>query len=171
MAINSHVNVHNIVMCANFILRRDNKYLLLKRSPLKKVAPNFLHIPGGKIDSDEDPMTAAQRELYEETGPKAQNIKIEAVVTEVHPISSDKYQNTWLVYYFSGEYESGDLKDTEEGELLWLELNEIDKEKMFPSVKEIVEKMFDRQIGTIFARFVYDQNQEITEKQIHFCSA
>ena len=63
MAINNAPHIHNLVICANIFVRKDGKYLLLKRSPLKKYAPNVIHPIGGKVDQGENPYTSAQREL------------------------------------------------------------------------------------------------------------
>ncbi|MDP3769879.1 MAG: NUDIX hydrolase, partial [bacterium] len=70
MAINTKPHVHNLVVCANIFVRKDGKYLLLKRSPEKKYAPSVIHPIGGKVDPNENPYTGAQRELFEEAGIK-----------------------------------------------------------------------------------------------------
>jgi 8-oxo-dGTP diphosphatase len=171
MAVNTDLNYHSIVMCTNIIARKDDTFLFLKRSPLKKIAPNILHPVGGKIDNDEDPYTAAQRELFEETGLTIDNIKLEAIVTEVHPPDGIKYNCTWLVFYFSGDYTSGTLTPNEEGEFLWVTKEELDKNNMFPSVGVIIDDLLNPHVGTLFARFLYDKESNIISKQINHCKA
>lgn len=50
MPINQEPNIHKLVICANIFVRKDGKYLLLKRSPKKKFAPGVVHPFGGKLD-------------------------------------------------------------------------------------------------------------------------
>jgi 8-oxo-dGTP pyrophosphatase MutT (NUDIX family) len=66
--INQKAFVHNIIMCADVFIRKDGKYLLMKRSPLKKYAPNIISPFGGKIDQNENPYDGAIREIKEEVG-------------------------------------------------------------------------------------------------------
>ena len=85
MAINNTPHIHNLIMCTNVFVRKDGKYLLLKRSPHKKYAPNVVHPIGGKVDPDENPYTGAEREVLEETGIKIKNMKLECCILELQP--------------------------------------------------------------------------------------
>ena len=55
-------------------VKDDGKIILVKqfRYPLKK---KLIELPAGKLDKDEDPLVCATRELEEETGYKAKEIK------------------------------------------------------------------------------------------------
>ena len=96
MAINQAPYIHNLVVCANIFVRRDGKYLLLKRSAQKKYASSVVHPIGGKVDPDENPYIAAERELLEEAGIKVKNIKLEAVVLELKPVKNE--DENWLIF-------------------------------------------------------------------------
>jgi len=146
-------------MCANIFIQKDDKYLVLRRSPLKRWAAGVVHPVGGKIDLNEDPLTAAKREALEETGVAVKNLKLEAVILEVEPVKAEP--GNWIIFHFSGEYDSGEVLNTEEGELVWLTADEIKQEKLFPSVRAIVDKIFDPNSGTIFARFEYKSDHEL----------
>lgn len=50
------------------IINNENEVLLERRSKLKKIDPGKWGICGGKIDYNEDPITAGIRETYEEIG-------------------------------------------------------------------------------------------------------
>lgn len=170
MAVNSEANLHTIVICANLFVRKDGKYLVIKRSPLKADLPNYLHAIGGKVSSGEDPMAAAERELEEEAGIKAKNVRLEAVVTEVLSPEDSHYKSNWLIFFFSGDYDSGEVIHTDEGELLWLSSAEIVDGKLFPSLQAIIDDVLNPEVGTVFARFVYDKDRNIIEKQLHSCA-
>ena len=106
MPINQAPNVHQLIICANIFIRKDGKYLLLKRSEKKKYAPGFVHPFGGKVDINEDPFMGAQREVLEETGIKVKNMRLEAVLMEIAPVKSDIYKCNWLIFHFSADYKS-----------------------------------------------------------------
>lgn len=62
-------------------VKDDGKIILVKqyRYPFDKI---LLELPAGKLDKDEDPLTAAQRELKEETGYTTDSItKLGAICT------------------------------------------------------------------------------------------
>ena len=161
-SINSAINTHNIVMCANMFVRRDGKILVLKRSELKKVAPDFYHPAGGKVDQNEEPLQAAKRELMEESGLTVKNIHLEAVITEIEPHNPSE---NWLIFHYSVDYESGEVKETLEGEFVWLTKEELIKcENLFPSVKALIKYIVDENTGTVFASFFYTDCKTETAK-------
>jgi 8-oxo-dGTP diphosphatase len=170
MAITTEPDIHRLVMCANVFIRKNDKYLVLKRSPSKRFAPNVIHPVGGKVDLDEDPYTAALREVHEETGLTVKNMRLEAVINELLPPPDHNYN--WLIFHFSADYESGDVLSTEEGELVWLGADEIMAAKLFQSVRPLIGNILDPQIGTMFATFEYDRSDEIDESKtvIHMCA-
>lgn len=158
--INSHINTHNIVMCANMFVRKDGKILVLKRSQQKKIAPGYFHPAGGKVDPNEEPLQAAKRELMEEAGISVKNIKLEAIITEIEPHNPGE---NWLIFHFSGDYEDGEVKETPEGEFMWLTKDElVNSENLFPSVKELIKYIVDETKGTAFASFVYTNCKDDT---------
>ena len=57
--INHKPDIQKLVLCSNVFIRKDGKYLLMKRSPLKKYAPNKIHPFGGKLDDGENPFDGA----------------------------------------------------------------------------------------------------------------
>jgi 8-oxo-dGTP pyrophosphatase MutT (NUDIX family) len=161
MAINQKPNIHELVICANIFVRKDGKYLMLKRSPKKKFAPGVVHPYGGKINNNENAFVGAQRELLEEAGIKVKNMRLEAVLLEITP--TREMFNNWLIFHFSADYELGEIKETEEGEAVMLSEEEILKQNLFPSVKKIIKNILNPNDGTIFASFKFDENGEIVE--------
>ncbi len=162
-------NVRELVVCANIIVRMNGKYLLLKRSPTKRFAPNFVHPIGGKVDQDENPFVAAQRELMEEAGITVTNMRLEGVFLELLPHKA--LPVNWLIYHFSGDYATGELRPTDEGTFVFLERDEIAQQDLFPSVKVTIDKLLDPAVGTLFTSFAYDDNEKIieTSKHINAC--
>lgn len=141
MAINSAPHIHQIIMCANMFVRDGNKWLLLKRSNQKKRLPGYLHPIGGKVDPDEDPLVAAQRELLEEAGITVANIRLEAVITELKPVQGE--QGNRLIFHFSGDRNGEEITPCEEGEFVRMTEEQLLTEKLFPSIGGVIEDVLD----------------------------
>ncbi|NQU82385.1 MAG: NUDIX domain-containing protein [Parcubacteria group bacterium] len=163
MSINQKPNIHELVVCANIFVKKDGKYLLMKRSHEKKFAPDVIHPIGGKVDADENPFIGAQRELFEEANIKVKNMRLEACVLEIIPHKAMPYN--WLIFHFSADYDSGELQPTEEGEFVSLTKEEILTQDLFPSVREVIQNILDPNDGTVFATFEYDKKGKITSKK------
>lgn len=170
MAINIAPHIHNLVICANIFVRKDGKYILLKRSPHKKYVPNVVHPVGGKIEPNENPYLGAQRELLEEAGITVTNMRLEAVVLSIKPIKGEN--ENWLIFHFSADYESGEFIQTEEGELVFLDVEEIEKQQLLPELRLIIKYILNPKDGTVFLTVAYDQDGVIMEytKQIGICA-
>lgn len=164
MPINTAPHIHHLIICANIFVRKDGKYLLLKRSAHKRYAPSVVHPIGGKVDGDENPYTAAQREVLEEAGITVKNMRLEAVVLEIKP-AKDESEN-WLIFHFSADYDSGKLASTEEGEFVLLHPEDILKQNLFPSVREIIPHILNPHDGTVFLTTTYDENENIITTSI-----
>lgn len=169
MAINNAPDIHNLVICANTFVRKDGKYLLLKRSPLKKYAPNVIHPIGGKVDQGENPYTSAERELLEEAGIKVKNMRLEAVIMEINPVKGEA--ENWLIFHFSADYDSGEVIKTEEGEFVYLTADEILSQPLFPSLQPIIGNILNPHDGTAFLTVAYDDDGKIIQesKQLDLC--
>ncbi|MFA5926201.1 MAG: NUDIX domain-containing protein [Parcubacteria group bacterium] len=163
--------IHELIMCTNVFVRKDGKYLLLKRAENKKWAPGKVHAIGGKIDPNENPLEGAKRELWEESGIRANNYKLEVVFLEIAPYADDP--NNWLVFYFTADYESGEPKGSEEGDLLWLSPDEIYGSDLISSMKPVIKNILNPKDGTIFGTLTYDgkNNVIIGKSRIKICPA
>lgn len=143
-----------MMVCANVFIRKDGKYLLMKRSPDKKYAPNKIHPFGGKMDKDENPYVGAVREVGEEVGIEIENLKLEAVIYEQMPDKNLKAN--WMVFYFSADYKSGKVIKSEEGVVVYLTADEIKESDLFPSVKVIIDHILNKNDGTVFTTNSYE---------------
>lgn len=170
MVINTVPYVHNLIVCANIFVRKDGKYLLLKRSPQKKYVPNVVHPIGGKIDLNENPHFGAQRELLEEAGVTVKNMRLEAVVLSITPIKDE--DENWLIFHFSADYDSGELTETEEGQLLFFDPEEIEEQMLLPELRLIIKHILNPKDGTVFLTVAYDKEGVMMEhtKQIGICA-
>ena len=150
---NTKPPIHNLVICANVIVRMNGKYLFMKRSKNKIDAPGYIHPFGGKIDLNENPYVGAVREVKEEVGIEIENLKLEAVVLEIQP-DKEKPEN-WLIFYFIADYKSGKMLATDEGEAVFLDKQEILSSHLFPSLKKVIKDILNPNDGTVFVTNKY----------------
>lgn len=166
MAVNTIPDIHQLVICANVYIVNDNKILMMRRSPQKTLLPGYLQPIGGKVDLDEDPLSAAKRELMEEASIQDINLKLKGIVTEIKSKKDSHYQTNWQIFHFVGHYDTDTIGTTEEGELVWLTLGEIKQEKLADSIRAIIDQLLDENSNVVFAKYTYGENNTLLEKDI-----
>ena len=109
----------NTTLC---YIRRGEEYLMLHRIKKENDLNHDKWIGiGGKFEDKESPYDCARREIFEETGYLAQKLSYRGVVTFVSDIYPTEYMHLFTCKTFSGE----EKPDCDEGELLWVDKNEI----------------------------------------------
>ena len=122
---------------AGAFLKCQDEVLLMKRSPHKEIAPGMWSGVGGHIEESEinSPITACLREIEEESGILPSQIeKLDlryfALFKSAESLDS--------VYYFIGELkEKCSLRQTSEGTLRWVKLEDGIDYEMSNHVKRI----------------------------------
>ncbi len=159
MSVNTTPDIHEVIMAANIFVKRDGKLLVIRRSIHKTYMPGFVQPVGGKVDINEGPLQAAERELFEEAGLKVANVRLEAVLTDIHKDGV----NNWQVFHFSGNYQEGEVPNNiDEGELIWLTPEEIKKEKVLDSIVRVVDNITQPSHGILFAEYNWDEENHAT---------
>ncbi|MFQ6009859.1 MAG: NUDIX domain-containing protein [Candidatus Aenigmatarchaeota archaeon] len=79
---------------ATAVIKRGNKYLMVRRSRYSKTYPNQWQFPEGGVKFGEEPLQALKRELNEETKLKIRNAKLLGINS-----STIKYFNK-RIYHF-----------------------------------------------------------------------
>ncbi|MBD3363381.1 NUDIX domain-containing protein [Candidatus Dojkabacteria bacterium] len=113
-------------------IKKRNKTLMLYRN--KKI--NDLHKGkwlgiGGGIEVGESPEEALSREVKEETGLLVQNAYFRGLAIFVHE------KVVWYGYVFLVNRYSGQIQKCKEGELKWIENNNLCKLNIWPSYEHI----------------------------------
>jgi len=129
------------------MLLKDGKVLLGKRNDDSIKADSLLHgegawtCPGGKLDFGEKIVEAAKKELSEETGIKANDLKVISVTNE---IVHDAHFVTigFLCKNFDGEPKIMEPEEIEEWR--WFPLNGLPKNMYPPSLKLINNYLEDK---------------------------
>jgi 8-oxo-dGTP diphosphatase len=100
------------------IIKSGSRYLLLKRAK----QPNqgkFVPV-GGKIDPFESPHDAVVREVWEETGLRISYPQFCGVLTETSPTDYN-----WISFIYRVDIEFVAAPQCDEGELFWIEEDEL----------------------------------------------
>ena len=91
----------------------DNGALIFERQFRYPVGQTFLELPAGKIDSGEDPLQTAQRELLEETGYVARDWRYIGVM---HPCIG--YSNERIEIFFAQGLQQDSRQKLDHGEFI-----------------------------------------------------
>lgn len=166
MTVNTSPEIHQLVICANIFVKRGDKLLMMRRFSEKSFLPDYVHPIGGKVELNEDPLSAAKRELLEEAQIQVQNIKLKAIVTEIKSKKDDLYKTNWQVFHFVGEYNQGKIGETDEGELLWFTKDQLKQEKITDAIRLIIDFIFEENSNVVFLKNVYGEKNLILENKI-----
>ena len=141
-------------VAAMCILQYQQKFLLLKRSK----SPFIGHyVPvGGKLEPHENPLAAAKRETFEETGLQIDDFKFCGILTESSPMNYN-----WICYIYLAQIEDIEPPFCDEGILEWIEYDDLLNVPTPPTDWQIYKYVLQ---GKPFAfNAIYNENMEMTE--------
>ena len=130
-----------VKLIAHTLIEKDGKYLLIKRSKIKRglpnVYPSYWDIPGGSVEENELPREAALREAMEEVN---QKIRIDKIIHEDSQFDTSKNTVFTRLVYEAKIIEQRDiLLDPEEHtDFIWLSsLEDLEGELIVPYLLDI----------------------------------
>lgn len=155
--------MRNILVTLECFVEKDGRYLMLHRNEDKKILPGVWMAPGGKREFNEGLFECARREILEETGLTIKNLRVRAV-GNAH--LKDLDQEFFFTFVFA-DYDSGELKDCEDGELRWLTPKEImSLENVLAEIKQVGPYIFNKDKNVISYKAVYDKGNNMVEFEI-----
>ena len=131
-----------VKLIAHTLIEKDGKYLLIKRSKIKRGLPNvylsYWDIPGGSVEENELPREAALREAMEEVN---QKLQINKIIHEDSQFDASK-DTVFTRLVYAGEIleERGFILDPEEHtDFIWISsLKDIESNLVVPYLLEIL---------------------------------
>ena len=132
---------------AGAFLKNDGRYLLMKRSPGRAIAPGVWSCVGGKMEPHElnDPMAACLREIREETGITEDHIFGLALRYIIIRRAMDTIRQNYI--YF-GETDMEPVSNTKEGTLHWI------------AETELLDRTFTATFHAMLKHYVYTPDKE-----------
>lgn len=140
-----------------------NKVLMINRNKRE----NDMHLGkwnglGGKFNPGETPEECVIREVYEESGLLIQDPTLKGFLT--FPAFED--EEDWYVFVFTANKFSGELIESEEGELEWVEWEKITDLPLWEGDKYFLEWL--NQDRFFSAKFIYKNSKYITHSVIFY---
>lgn len=132
-------------------IEKDNQYLMLHRAKKKNDMNKDKWIGiGGKFEQNESPEECVIREVKEETGLHLKSYQLRCIVTYV----STNWETEYMYVFTSDDFE-GNMIECNEGDLQWINKNEVTKLNIWEGDKIFIEKMQnDNKFFTV--KFEYD---------------
>ncbi len=143
-----------------FILN-EGDILLMKRASHKRIFPNRYNGVGGHIERDEDPLTSARREIYEETGLHIKEMQLRAV----YNIDAGANSGIILFVFVGYSAERVTIPNTE-GSLHWIPLAEVESLDLVEDLPHILPRVLQMQPGEspFFVHASYDAGDHLLMK-------
>ena len=131
-----------VKLIAHTLIEKDGKYLLIKRSKIKRglpnVYPSYWDIPGGSVEENELPREGALREAIEEVN---QKLRINKIIHEDSQFDASKDTVFTRLVYAGEILEERDfiLDPEEHTDFIWISsLKDIESNLVVPYLLEIL---------------------------------
>lgn len=136
----------------------DDEILLIKGAKDKKNWAGLYNGIGGHIESGEDALSAAQRELFEETGLQNIQLDLRAIIF----IDVEEYQGISM-FVFLGVSKKKVLVSSEEGRLEWIKIDHIHNFSLVEDLFQLIPMVLSTEMKIQFGRYYYYDGKLVME--------
>ena len=134
---------------------KNGKVVLQYRSPERYKKWSGYAFPGGHIEEGESLVESVIREVYEETGLTITAPKLVAV-KDWEPDEGGRY----IVFCYKATEYTGQLRSSEEGEVSWVEKDQLEQLDLSYDMLPLLEVMEDPDLSEFFYRKRTDDDWE-----------
>ena len=139
-------------------ITRDDRILLLRGAPSKRIWANKYNGIGGHIERDEDIYASALREVREETGLEVEDLRL------VGLINIDGDQPTGIMLFvFTATSRSGEPIPSDEGMLEWIGRDRITQVDLVEDLPIILPRAINQLLNAppFFAHYHYNEQEQL----------
>jgi len=138
-------------------VENEDRILLIKGAPDKKIWPNLFNGLGGHIERGESVIQAATREVFEESGLKINDLWLCACIT----IDTEKDLGI-VMWVFRGTASDRGFQESAEGKLEWINLEDISNSPLVVDLSQLIPAIFTLEKGStpLWGRYWYDEKDE-----------
>ncbi len=143
---NIFLNTYQVIPRVLIFISDGKKLLLIHGDENKKIWAGKYNGVGGHLEPGEDVLSAARRELKEETS--LYDVELDLCGTVVVNVTP---QSGVILHVFFGEYNGMEISPSDEGSLEWVDVNNLSNLPVVEDLPAIVEQVINwKNTGTLF---------------------
>ena len=163
--IDHSINRYKVIPRTLIFISHQDKILLIKGAPTKKIWSNLYNGVGGHIESNETVFEAALREIKEETGlTDIDNLKLRGTVN----IETENPKLGITLFVFTATCNKMHTFSSQEGSVHWVNPAKLNHNQLVPDLPILLDRLYGNKsdAGNVFhAKYWYDTNNSL---QIEF---